>query len=349
MEKLKEYNLRSLIFACQKTVDIFANYSDTLNIEFFKYVLLGNIAFALRLKDNDDLLWTDKTNPNDLGTSKYPLHEFCYDYIKYQKLDISKIRHHQEAFLERQEFEKKQRETKTALSILYEFHTQNGTILKCAVEAIRDELKIGDTIPLTEYGKLANYLIAVRDLIDNPTLVDDCKSIMLENLQNLAKDENKILERLKIHDSFSFWEEGQTKEYNDFMEAMTIALEKNALFISSDDTPLDYLTKITGVMCDNEFPIRQSKSFMERVEIKKIIDGLEKATAEQVSNFRRGILSVYRVANIRDFLPSDKDALVELQNGVKLLLEAEKGRDKIVRLQYSWLVNNLQTGIDNYR
>ena len=133
------------------------------------------------------------------------------------------------------------------------------------------------------------------------------------------------------------------------MEAMTLALEKNALFVSSDDTPLDYLTKITAVMCDNEFPVRQSKSFMERVEIAKIIEGLEKATADQVSNFRRGILSVYRVANIRDFLPSDKDALVELQNGVKLLLEAEKGRDKIVRLQYSWLVNNLQTGIDNYR
>ena len=55
MENLKEYNLRSLIFACQKTIDIFANYRDTLNIEFFKYVLLGNVAFALRLKDNDDM------------------------------------------------------------------------------------------------------------------------------------------------------------------------------------------------------------------------------------------------------------------------------------------------------
>ena len=162
MGKLKEYNLRSLIFACQKTVDIFANYTDTLDIEFFKYVLLGNVAFALRLKDNDDIIWSDKTNPNDLGTSKYPLHEFCYEYIKYQELDVSKIKDHQEAFLERQEFEKRQRETRTALSILYDFHTQNGEILALAVEAIRDELKEGTTIPTSEYGKLANYLIAVR-------------------------------------------------------------------------------------------------------------------------------------------------------------------------------------------
>ena len=162
MENLKEYNLRSLIFACQKTVDIFANYGDTLNIEFFKYVLLGNVAFALRLKDNDDIIWNDKTNPNDLGTSKYPLHEFCYEYIKYQELDISKIKYHQEAFLERQEFEKKQRGANSALNILYNFHVQSTIILNCTVEMIRDELQEGKAIPLVIYGKLANYLVAAR-------------------------------------------------------------------------------------------------------------------------------------------------------------------------------------------
>ena len=76
---------------------------------------------------------------------------------------------------------------------------------------------------------------------------------------------------------------------------------------------------------------------------------MEKATAEQISDFRRGILSIYRVVNVSDFLPNDKDALVELQSGVKSLLDEGKGKDKVVRLQYSWLVGNLQTGIDNYR
>ena len=101
-------------------------------------------------------------------------------------------------------------------------------------------------------------------------------------------------------------------------------------------------------MCDTNSSIRQTKSFMERIDLATIIKGLEKASAVQVSDFRRGILSIYRVANIRDFLPNDKEALVELQNGVKLLLEDEKGKDKVVQLQYSWLVGNLQTGIDNY-
>ena len=349
MGKLKEYNLRSLIFACQKTVDIFANYTDTLDIEFFKYVLLGNVAFALRLKDNDDIIWSDKTNPNDLGTSKYPLHEFCYEYIKYQELDVSKIKDHQEAFLERQEFEKRQRETRTALSILYDFHTQNGEILALAVEAIRDELKEGTTIPTSEYGKLANYLIAVRVVLEQPDIIDECKSIMLDNLQKSKQKDSKALDRLKIHDSFGFWEEIQKAEYNNYKEQMILAFQGNALAISSDSTPLEYLKKITDLMCDSDSPIRQNKSFMDKIDIEKIVEGLEKATAEQVSNFRSGILSVYRVVNVSDFLPNDKEGLIELQKGVQGLLDESKGKDKIVQLQYSWLVGNLQMGIDNYR
>lgn len=348
MESLKEYNLRSLIFACQKTVDIFSNYTDTLNIEFFKYVLLGNIAFALRLKDNDDIIWNDKTNPNDLGTSKYPLHKFCYEYIKYQELDVSQIRYHQKSFLERLAFEEKQRETRSELSILYDFHEQSSIVLERAVEAIRDELKEGVTIPISEYGKLANYLVAVRVVLNNPTVIDECKSLMLKNLKNSVKD-SKELDRLKIHDSFGFWEESQTNEYNEFIEEMTSAFQESTFVVSpTGATPLAYLVKITEIMCDNGSPIHQNRSFMEKINIDIIIQGLEKATAEQVSDFRRGILSIYRVANVRDFLPNDKDALVKMQDGVKLLLDEGKGKDKVVQLQYSWLISNLQTGIDNY-
>ena len=348
MGTLKEYNLRSLIFGCQKTVDIFANYSDTLNIEFFKYVLLGNVAFALRLKDNDDIIWNDKTNPNDLGTSKYPLHEFCYEYIKYQELDVSKIKYHQEAFLERQEFEKKQRGANSALNILYDFHLQSTIILNCAVEMIRDELKEGKAIPLVIYGKLANYLIAVRLLLDKSSIIDECKALMIENLKKVEPTDSNLLDSLKFHDSFGFWTEEQKKEYNSFMDEMSSVLQSNTFSIPENEDPLKYLIKISELMCDTNSSIRQTKSFMERIDLATIIKGLEKASAVQVSDFRRGILSIYRVANIRDFLPNDKEALVELQNGVKLLLEDEKGKDKVVQLQYSWLVGNLQTGIDNY-
>ena len=75
---------------------------------------------------------------------------------------------------------------------------------------------------------------------------------------------------------------------------------------------------------------------------------MEKATAEQVYEFRGAFLSVYNIANIRDFLPEDKEALIELRDKVQILLDGEKGYDKVVRLQYTWLINNINNVIENY-
>lgn len=342
------YNLRSLIFACQKTVDIFLNYKNNLDIVFFKHVLLGNLAFSLRLKSNDDLKWGERTNPNSLGTSEYPLYKFCYDYIKYQELDVSEIKSNQETFIERKEYEKKQQGTNTALSILYDFPNQKSVILGCAVEMVRDELKDGTVIPVIQYGKLANYLIAVRSLLDNPDIIDECKTIMLQNLKKVTHRDGRILDRLRIHDSFSFWDDIQVKEYNTFIQEMSSVFQSNAFSYIKEDDPLEYLQKIAALMYDKESDVRQSKSFMDKIDTDKILVGLEKATATQVSDFRRGFLSTYGIANIYDFLPNDKDALVTLQAGVQRLLDSNKGADKIVRLQYLWLIGNIETAIKNY-
>jgi len=101
-------------------------------------------------------------------------------------------------------------------------------------------------------------------------------------------------------------------------------------------------------MYDKESDVRQSKSFMDKIDTDKILVGLEKATATQVSEFRRGFLSTYGIANISDFLPNDKDALVGFQAGVQNLLDSNKGADKIVRLQYLWLIGHIEAAIKNY-
>lgn len=342
------YNLRSLIFACQKTVDIFATYTAKLDVEFFKHVFLGNLAFSLRLKNNDDLKWGEKTNPNALGTSKYPLYKFCYEYIKYQELDTREIESNQDAFLERKEFEKKQREANTALSILYDFATQRSVLLDYAVETVRDQLRSGDVIPILQYGKLANYLIAVKELLNNPGLIDECKAIMLTNLKNQLKSDGKVLDRLRIHDSYSLWEEDQITEYNGFIQEMSAALQGTTFSQLNEEDPLQYLTKTAELMYDRDSDVRHHKKFLDSIDINKIIAGLEKAAAKQVSDFRRGILSTYGIVNIREFLPDDRDALIKLRVGVQGLLDNNSGSDKIVKLQYRWLVDNIEAVLKNY-
>lgn len=348
MADVGEYNLRSFIFACQKTADIFSNYDDEINVDFLKHVFLGNVAFSLRLKDNDDLKWKDNASPNQLGTSKYPLYDFCKEYIKYQSINTYDIKNSQEAFIERKEFEKKHRETNMALTFLYDFTKQKEEMLSCAVEMVRDELKVGNTIPLVEYGKLANYLIAVKKLLEKPDVVDECKKIMIHNIEIDSQKDKKVLDRLRFHDSFSLWEDEQLEEYNSFIQEMTVAFQDNALSHLTDEEPVGYLEKVSKFMCDRESDARQNKKLMSDIDLHKVVSGLEKATAEQVSNFRQGILSIYGIANIRDFLPNDKEPLIVLREKVQELLDENKGVDKVVRLQYSWLRDNLEKVIDNY-
>lgn len=348
MSSVKDYNLRSLIFACQKTVDIFSNYNGELNLEFFKYVFLGNVAFSLKLKGKDDLKWDDKTNPSQLGLGKYPLYKFCYDFIKKQELNLQDIKEYQQDFLEKREYEKKQRETNTALSILYDFPIQKEFLLNYAVISLRDELKAGKSIPLTQYGKLANYLIVVKDVISNPEYVDECKSIMLNNLRNSTKKDDKVPDRLRIHDSFAFWEDSQREEYDLFVREMTAIFHESAFSHLETEDELEYLKIIANMMADDESSVRQGNGFLEKLDMDKLISGLEKANSEQVSDFRRGILSVYRVVNIQSILPNDKDALIQLKENVKMLIDEGRGVDKIVRLQYKWLIDNIESALEHY-
>ena len=167
-------------------------------------------------------------------------------------------------------------------------------------------------------------------------------------MQKDDKKDSKVLDRLKFHDSFSFWESEQQEEYNQFITQMSFAFQENAFSWLIDENPVEYLIKVSDFMCERERDVRQEKKFLENIDIEKLVKGLEKATANQVSDCRRGILHVYDIANIRSFLPDDKEALVELKVAVQKLIDENKGKDKVVRLQYMWLSENIKKVVDNY-
>lgn len=99
MEEQKCYNLRSLIFACQKAKDIY-EFSGKLDLEdkgFSKCIFFGIIAFSLKLKSGNQEAWEeDDIYSKDLGANSYPLFNFCYNYIvnhtEATKEDIIKAR-----------------------------------------------------------------------------------------------------------------------------------------------------------------------------------------------------------------------------------------------------------------
>ena len=113
-----------------------------------------------------------------------------------------------------------------------------------AVREIKGYLETLNVISEIVYGKLANYLVIARGLIDDSSLIDDCKEIMKRNLRNGNYDVDKVSDRLTIHDSFRFWMEEQEQEYNEFIAEMKSIIKNK----SSSKLDFDYETENIDVI-----------------------------------------------------------------------------------------------------
>ena len=341
--KISDLNFRSLIFACQKTVDILRLYNEEIDKTFVKYLFMSIVAFSFRLKTNDGLYWNDKQNANTLGTREYPLYKFAYDYVKYQDLDIETIEKEEEAFLAHKKAEAVQNDAKFYLDILYDFRSTTSVRLELAVREIKGYLETLNVISEIVYGKLANYLVIARGLIDDSSLIDDCKEIMKRNLRNGNYDVDKVSDRLTIHDSFRFWMEEQEQEYNEFIAEMKSIIKNK----SSSKLDFDYETENIDVIIktirDNRDDYVNQHTFLKRVDVTKLIDMIKQCNSQQIDDLRININAIYSYSSISEYFREDKLSIIELKNGVsELLLSESNNGDKIKAMQLSWFVDSLE-------
>ena len=90
MTSLNYFNLRSFQFACQKAFDIFQKIGPA-NDKYVMAIFFSILVFTMNIKNGDFPDWdgTDYLSTK-LGTRKFPLYRFCYDYIRWQKFDAAK-------------------------------------------------------------------------------------------------------------------------------------------------------------------------------------------------------------------------------------------------------------------
>ena len=112
-------NLRTFIFACQKTVDMFKDTNFEIDLEFYKNVFLGNIIFSLKRKNSENLKWFGSGDTSsELGNYVYPLYKFAYEYICNQNLDIDSIKKANEIFCIKREKASKEHQEKWQVNFL---------------------------------------------------------------------------------------------------------------------------------------------------------------------------------------------------------------------------------------
>ena len=160
------------------------------------------VAFSLQKKQNDNLQWDSKTSYSQkLGTYKYPLLDYCYYYICFQISSPNEFKEAEKNYIDQQAIQKQIEKQNDCLNIIYYFYEQREVDVVNAVKNVKELLKDINKIYPSQYGKLSNYLIAIKDAIGNNEDVDECKKIMLYNIPKV--NNNELADRLTYHDSIA--------------------------------------------------------------------------------------------------------------------------------------------------
>lgn len=342
-KSINNHNLRSFIFACQKTVDMFNFLDDSYNEGFLKHIFLSNVAFCLKLKANESLHWKENNKENyssELATFKYPLYRVSYDFIKCQIIDIDKFKEYNDLYVRTRNYEIDDEELYNKLHCIYSFYFSKEEDVIVAIGNVLDLLK-SNKIPLTMYGKLANYLIAIKSWIGQEEIIENCKQYMLNNL--IANDA-KVEDCIRMHDSFQL-EENDAQELADFKQQMLQKLKSTY----SDSFDFDYspekIDDFYDYVYNNRSTFVSRGAFAVKIDTGEFVRLLENCSAEQILKLRRAFHIVYSFSNDEYFI-RDKDALLELKNQSEVLLNNTGTLDKIQKKQLQYFCDKLQTIID---
>lgn len=346
MRVVKSDNFRAVIFACQKTNDILEiyndNYSTKLDKNFIKFLLCSIIAYSCRMKKGDDVNWkNNESSPANLGTATFPLYRVCYDYIKTQHLNKKQLEDAQKSYLNQKAAENAQNEFSRYFRVLKSFYNYTETEVSTAVSEIDNLLSQNFGIAITEYGMLANYLIAVKDYISNPAEIEDCKKLMLKNVQGI-KGSSALENDIMYHNGIELETDKQKEELATFKKDLLKAINsKNEETISMSNFA-DNIGDFISNVYSRKDEIIASGSFIGKINIEKFIEVLKKCNSQTIGEIRDLFRSIYAATNIGEFMFEDKTNLELLKAKLNELENAFDGYDKIQKKQIAWFINNLE-------
>ena len=171
MYSQNDYNLRSLIFACQKIFDIFEKTKVKDNKDenakyIMKNIFYSVLEFCMRLRRGENIEW-DGTNLYSLtlGSEKYPLFKFCYQYVLANKHDIdeSDIKEMKDTLIQFKLYEDEKNKDKD-VNIMRNWSRETEENLRKAIKNVEKKLENPyevDSIPYAEYGDIAAFTITL--------------------------------------------------------------------------------------------------------------------------------------------------------------------------------------------
>ena len=341
------YNLRSFTIACQKTVEIYSHLKKEkeYDLGYLKYILIANSAFLLQKKQNDNLNWSsekDGFRSGRLGTSNYPLPEFCYEYICFQYLNEAKLNDLEAVYCNEQKDATDEKDLNDNLRIIYSYRERKESEVISALNCLKTKLKL-KKVPFSEYVRLANYLVSIRFALDETKLYNEYKTIMLANLKCATPES---AEEISEHSGAYLDDQKQINELNLFMgEMLSILSKKNKEAFSFDYTP-ERIDEFYNYVSEKRGDFINKRVFARKFDSEKLVKLLENSSSKQIRTIRNCFLLVYSFSNINEFFMDDKESLKTLKGKVENLIVTSHKIDKIQKLQLNYFVSNLDTFIE---
>ena len=339
MEKTNSFNLRSFIFGCQKTIDIFEQIDEELDDDFWKSIFYSNIDFCLKWQTDGTIKRDSKDEiSNDLGTYKYPLWKFAYDYICSQYLDKEALVRSNKDFISYKKSDHIKNEMKPYFDTIYSYYISTEKDVIGAVNYLLGKLKSSNDIPFEEYGRLANYLIAIKDDLKCDDLVDECKKAMLSNIKEVS---NEILDRIMFHSGIQLESQKAIDELNAFKRKLKNRIENNNKNEFDFDYTKDGIDSFVDFVYKNTDSFIGKHCFASKINNDKLIELIKKCNAYEISQIIGVFRSVYSFPEIKDFFADDLSSIIDLKEKIEKLKKEYGGFDKIQQKQLKYFSDNL--------
>lgn len=183
-------NLRTFIYAIQKTVDIIDKISEKeYDEDFFECLMFGIISLSARIKGASFPRWEGSEYlSTKLGSNDMPLMRFAYEFVRWQTFNGALVDEVYKAYKDFKFLERNMEYKDPDFRILSNYDKETEEHVLIALKNIEKKLYTQDAIGIHMYCKLAYYMIYVGSVVGF-----DCKEsceLMIKNAKGVGRKTN---------------------------------------------------------------------------------------------------------------------------------------------------------------
>lgn len=338
IKKLKDknhQNLRTLIFALQKSTEIFKYIDNKEDDYIFKIILEDILDISIKLKAKDKDKSKQSISSSIIEQYEKMSTNFCANYIVNQIIDEESVKDGI-LIIKKEMHASKLQGMDPDLDIIINFTNEEDDRIANSFNNIL--LKLEDnTFPYNQIDSLISYSVFLKSYI--AFNYSKLKELILDYSKNISSINN-----LFFRQTIAQLDSDSINEYNSFINDFNRRIEEK----HQQHTEANLNTLILDIdrfykyVWENDSLFLNKKKFLSLIKITEIMKFITNANNKDITTFRHILKNIYRFSNIKEYFIQDIQSLEELYKEIKKYKEDKSIENKkIKKLIIDWLLNDL--------